>query len=154
MAAGSPWEPSPNYFVTGMHIIIGMPPHIIITGAPIAIIELIASQRSFMRDIIEASVGIIFIIMPSFVISQDILHIMDIMAPFIMGIIMLFMGIMPFIMGIPIMGIMPFIMGIPIMGIMPFMFIGIPVLIGIPIMGIEPFIGMAFIESSSIEPFG
>ena len=66
------------YFVIGMHIIIGMPPHVIIIGAPIAIIAFMASQRSFMRDIIEVSVGIIFIIMPSFVISQDILHMIGI----------------------------------------------------------------------------
>jgi hypothetical protein len=83
--------------VAGMHIIIGMPPHVIIMGAPIAIIALIASQRSVMRDIIAGSVGIIFIVMPSFVISQDILHIIGIMPGIITGIIMLmpFMGIMP-----------------------------------------------------------
>jgi len=78
-----------------MHIIIGMPPDIIITGAPIAIIELIASQRSVMRDIIAGSVGIIFIVMPSFVISQDILHIIGIMPGIIIGIIMPMPGIMP-----------------------------------------------------------
>ena len=93
-----------------MHIIIGMPPHIIIIGAPMAIIEFMASQRSFMRGIIDASAGIIFIIMPSFVISQDILHIIGIMPLIIIGIIM-----PPIIMGIGIMpGIMfmPFIIGI------------------------------------------
>src|SRR5688572_21856627 len=116
-----------------MHIIIGMPPHIIIIGAPMAIIELMASQRSFMRGIIDASVGIIFIIMPSFVISQDILHIIGIIMPFIIiGIIMPFIiiGIMPFIIGI-----MPFIIGMG-MGIMPFIpfipFI-MPFIIGIDI---------------------
>jgi hypothetical protein len=148
-----------------MHIIIGMPPAIIMTGAPMAIIEVIASQRSFIFDIIEGSIGIIFIIMPSFVISQDILHIMGI-TPAPMGIII---GIiMPFIIGIGMPPIMPFIIGIGIgmppiipfiIGIMPpmpfiigMLFIGM-LFMGIPI--IEPFIiGMAFMESSSIEPFG
>jgi hypothetical protein len=117
-----------------MHIIIGMPPHIIIIGAPMAIIELIASQRSFMRAIIEESVGIIFMTMPSFVISQDILHIIGVMPLIIMGIIIPMP--MPFIIGI-----MPGIIGI----IMPF--IGIMLFIGIIcpfIMGID----MAFMESS------
>src|SRR4051812_45985848 len=68
----------PNYFVVGMHIIIGMPPDIIIIGAPMAIMLFMASQRSFMRDIIEVSVGVIFMTMPSFVISHDILHIIGI----------------------------------------------------------------------------
>jgi hypothetical protein len=76
-----------DYFVIGMPIIIGMPPHVISIGAPIAIIELIASQRSFMRDIIDGSVGMTFIIMPSFVISQDILHGIGIIIGIIMGII-------------------------------------------------------------------
>ena len=126
-----------------------MPPHIIIVGAPMAIIAFMASQRSFMRGIIDASIGVIFIIMPSFVISQDILHIIGIMLPAIMGIII---GIiMPFIIGI-----MPFIIGIiPPIGMVPPA--GIPpigmLFIGIPI--IEPLIiGMAFMESSSIELFG
>jgi hypothetical protein len=151
-----------------MHIIIGMPPLIIMTGAPMAIIEFMASQRSFMRGIIDESIGIIFIIMPSFVISQDILHMMGIMPPPIMGIIMgiimpfIIMGIMPGIMLPPIMGIMPGIMLPPIMGIMPgimlppiigMLGIGI-VFIGIPIIDAPLIIGMAFMDSSSIEPFG
>jgi len=156
-----------------MHIIIGMPPHIIIIGAPIAIIELIASQRSFMRGIIDASTGIIFMTMPSFVISQDILHIIGAIPPPIMGIIMgiimpfiigMFMFGMPIIMGIippPIMGIiMPPIIGMPLMGmllmgmlLMGMLLIGM-LFIGIPIMG-PLIIGMAFMESPScIEPFG
>lgn len=129
-----------------MHIIIGMPPHIIIIGAPIAIIDCMASQRSFMRGIIDASVGIIFMTMPSFVISQDIEHIIGIMPLIIIGIIAMPMpGIMPFIiMGImpmPIIDgiIMPFIPCIPFMPLMPFiigMFIGImgPFIIGIAFM--------------------
>lgn len=119
-----------------MHIIIGIPPHIIIMGAPMAIIDCMASQRSFMRGIIDGSVGIIFIIMPSLVISHDIVHIIG------MGIIM---PIMPPPMGIGIdIGIMPIICGI----IMPFI-IGIMLFIGI----IEPgIIGMvAFMAVSSIR---
>jgi hypothetical protein len=145
-----------------MHIIIGMPPHIIIIGAPMAIIDCMASQRSFMRGIIDASVGIIFIIMPSFVISQDILHIIGIMPDIIIGIIM--PPIMPFIMGMPFI-IMPFIMGImpmPIIwGIMPFIIgimFGIMLFIGIePIpFIIEPFIigiGIAVFMVSSMDSF-
>jgi hypothetical protein len=156
-----------------MHIIIGMLPHIIVIGMPMAIIELMASQRSFMRDIIAGSVGIIFIIMPSFVISQDIVQVIGIMLPIIMGIIMPFMP-MPFIMGIMpfmpmppimgIMGIMPFMPPI-IMGIMPFIgieppFIELPIIgiIGLPIPLIPDIIGpfimgpafMAFMVASSI----
>jgi hypothetical protein len=165
--------------MAGMHIIIGMPPHIIIIGAPMAIIAVMASQRSFMRGIIDASIGVIFIIIPSLVISQDILHIIGIMPPPIMGIII---GIiMPFIIGMGIMlpfiiGIMPFIIGMfmgigimpPfIMGIMPFigMFMLPGMFIGIPIIDVPLIIGMAFMEPSSgmafgcvetwcIEPFG
>jgi hypothetical protein len=158
-----------DYFVIGMHIIIGMPPLIIMTGAPMAIIEFMASQRSLMRGIIDESIGIIFIIMPSFVISQDILHMMGIMPPPIMGIIM---GIiMPFIIGMPpIMGIMPgimlpLIMGIimPPVGIMPPIGMGMPcmlgicigmLLIGIPIIDAPLIIGMAFMDSPSVEPLG
>ena len=62
-------------------------PDIIIIGAPMAIIDCMASQRSFMRGIIDASVGIIFMTMPSFVISHDILHIIGIMPLIIIGII-------------------------------------------------------------------
>jgi hypothetical protein len=141
-----------------MHIIIGMPPHIIIIGAPMAIIDCMASQRSFMRGIIDASVGIIFIIMPSFVISHVILHIIGIMPLIIMGIIMPMPPIMPFIIGMPMpfIGIMPFIMGI--MPIMPFI-IGIMLFIGIepiPFMGIEPMpfiIGIAVFMVSSMGSF-
>ena len=124
--------------VVGMHIIIGMPPHIIIIGAPMAIIDVMASQRSVMRDIIAGSVGIIFMTMPSFVISQDILHIIGVMPFIIIGIIMPMPGIMfmPFIIGIipmppiimPFIGIMP-IWPMPFIGIIP---IGaIPLIIGI-----------------------
>jgi hypothetical protein len=138
--------------VVGIHIIIGMPPHIIIIGAPMAIIDCMASQRSFMRGIIDASVGIIFIVMPSLVISQVILHIIGIMPGIIIGIIMPMPPIMPFIMGMPP---MPFIIGIAIMfmgmGIMPFI-IGIMLFIGIePI----PFIiGIALFMARTVVPNG
>ncbi len=110
-----------------MHIIIGIPPIIIIMGMPMFMAPIIMSQRSFIIFIMEASLGIIFMVMPSAVISQDILH--------IIGIIMPFMPIMPFIMfGIIIGIIMPFmpfiIIGIIMFGIMPFI-IGIMLFIGI-----------------------
>jgi hypothetical protein len=138
-----------------MHIIIGMPPHIIIIGAPMAIIDVMASQRSCIRGIIDASVGIIFIVMPSFVISQDILHIIGIMLPIIIGIIMPMPGIMPFIIDMPPMPpiIMGFIIGIimPMPGIMPFIPL-IPLIMGFII---GPFIigiwFMAFMVSSMGE---
>jgi hypothetical protein len=159
-AAGS--KPSGvNYFVAGMQTIIGMPPHIIIIGAPMAIMELMASQRSCMRDIIAGSVGVIFMTMPSFVISQDILHIIGIMPLIIIGIIMPMPGIMPFII-MPMPGIMPFIIGI-MPGIMPFIIGIMPFIIGmpfwlpiIPIGIIGPFIigiwFMAFMASSIDSP--
>ena len=77
-----------------MHIIMGIVPHIIVIGMPMPIIDCMASQRSFMRAIIDGSVGIIFMTMPSFVISQDILHIIGIMPGIIIP------PIMPFIIGI------------------------------------------------------
>lgn len=123
-----------GYFVAGIASIIGMPPHIIIMGAPIAIMAFIASQRSFMRAIIDGSVGIIFIIMPSFVISQDMWHVIGIM-PIIIGIIMP-MGIMPFIIGIIDCGI--------IMPAMPFIIMGI----GIEDMWFIIGMGIAFMVSS------
>ena len=124
-----------------MHIIIGMPPQAIIIGAPIAIMAFIASQRSFIRGIIDGSAGIIRIVIPSFVISQATLHIIGAIPPIIIGIIMPpIIGIMP---GMPpIIGIIPIIGGviIPGIGAAP------------PIMGpfiIGPFIiGIAFMASS------
>ena len=138
-----------------MHIIIGMPLHIIIIGAPMAIIDCMASQRSFMRGIIEASVGIIFMTMPSFVISQDILQFIGIIImPFI---IIGIMPIMPFIIGImPIPFIMPIICGIIMPFIIGIMF-GIMLFIGIMLfMGIEPIpfiIGIALFMVSSMGSF-
>jgi hypothetical protein len=140
-----------------MHIIIGMPPHIIIIGAPMAIIEFMASQRSFIFDIIEASAGIIFIIMPSFVISQDILHIIGIMPLIIIGIIIgiMFMPFMPIMPPMPIMaGFIGIIIGIMFMP--PFMFdipfIGIiwPFIIGIDI----AFMTSSMVTSRVVRPRG
>jgi hypothetical protein len=139
----------------GIIIIIGMPPHIIMSGAPMLIIEFIASQRSFIRAIIEESVAIIFIIMPSLVISQVMRQAMGVIMPIIIcgiicGIIMPGI-IMPFIIGIPIMfGIMPpmpigIIIGI-IMPFMPFMF-GI---CGMVFIGMLFIIGIAFIGVSMV----
>ena len=55
-----------------------MPPHIIMHGMPIAIMDIIALQRSRIMSICEASIGIILHIMPSLVISQVMRHIMGI----------------------------------------------------------------------------
>ena len=99
-----------------MHIIMGMPPHIIIMGMPAPIMLIMRWQHSLNISMDMPSPGMtLHIIMPPD-ISQLI---------FIIGTAN---GIMPgiigmFIMGIPpIIGIMPDIMGIgiipPIMGIM------------------------------------
>jgi hypothetical protein len=53
-----------------MHIIMGMPLHIIIIGAPIAIMEFMASQHSFIIAMSCPSMGIILQTMPSLVISH------------------------------------------------------------------------------------
>jgi hypothetical protein len=76
--------------VLGMHIIIGIPPHDIIAGMPIAIIAFIALQRSVIMSMPDASIGMILQSIPSFVISQVIRHIAGI--DIIIGIIC-----MPFI---------------------------------------------------------
>lgn len=121
-----------------MHHRSGMPLHIITHGAPIAIIERIASQHSFIISICPLSIGVILHIMPSLPISQVMRHIM-----LIMGIIACMpvpiIGIIPGmpIMGIPIIGIAP---GMPVMGViaapgdMGMADIGMPV----PIIGIIP----------------
>jgi hypothetical protein len=105
-----------------MHI---MPPHIIMQGMPMPIMDIMLSQQALNIAICAGSIGIIFIIMaPSGPISQDMRHI-------IMGI-----GIMPDMPGMPpIMEfIMPFIIGI---------IMGMPIW-GIPIWGImPPIMGMA-----------
>ena len=109
-----------------MHIIIGMPPHIIIIGMPALIIVITRWQHSLNISIDMPSPGIILHIMVLPDISQDI---------FIIG---TGIGIMPDIIGIipPIMG-MPPIIGIPpIMGIMPDIIGIMPDIIGMPIMGV------------------
>jgi hypothetical protein len=118
----------PSYFpaIIGMHIIMGMPPHIIIMGIPAPIMPIMRWQHSLNISMDMPSPGMtLHIIMPPD-ISQLIFIIgtaIGIM-PGIIGIMLFIIGIMPFIMCIPpIMGIIPDIMGIgiipPIMGIMP-----------------------------------
>ncbi|XXR36551.1 hypothetical protein WME90_37515 [Sorangium sp. So ce375] len=121
----------PRYLVVaGVHIIMGIPPHIIIMGIPADIIFVMASQRSFSMSIDMPSGGIILQIIPSLVISHDILHIIGMPMPIMLGIMPIMPGIMP-IMGVIGMPIMPGIM--PIMGV-----IGVPMpimgIIGMPIM--------------------
>jgi hypothetical protein len=108
-----------------MHIIMGMPPHIIIMGIPVPIMVIMRWQHSLNISIDIPSPGMtLHIIMPPD-ISQLIFIIgtaIGIM-PGIIDIMLFIMGIMAFIMGMPpIIGIMPGIMGIgiipPIMGIM------------------------------------
>jgi hypothetical protein len=96
----------PAVYFPVMHIIIGIPPHIITHGMPELIIRIIVSQRSRSISICAGSIGMIRQVMPSLLISQTILQV-------IIGIA----GIMPiigFIMGIGmgiIIGIMPPIIG-------------------------------------------
>ncbi|OJH41135.1 hypothetical protein BON30_09595 [Cystobacter ferrugineus] len=81
-------------------IIMGMPLHIIIIGIPMAIMEFIASQQSFIMSICDGSMGIIRHIMPSLPISIVIRHIIGMRI--IMGIII---GMPPIIGFMPIIGI-------------------------------------------------
>lgn len=104
---------------------MGMPLHIIITGIPMAIMELIASQESFISSMEPASTGITRQIIPSLPIS----HVIRAIIGMRMGIIM---GIIPPMPIIGIMGIIP-----PIIGIIPPPIICIGFM---PIMGITPFI--------------
>jgi hypothetical protein len=126
----------PRYLVmAGVHIIMGIPPHIIIMGIPADIIFVMASQRSFSMSIDTPSGGIILQIIPSLVISHDILHIIGMPMPIMPG-IMLIMGAIG--MPMPIMGVIG--MPMPIMpGIMPIMgVIGMPIPIMPGIMPIMP----------------
>lgn len=110
----------------GMHIIMGMPPHIIIMGMPAPIMLIMRWQDSLniSMDMPSPGMTLHIIVLPD--ISQLIFIIgtaIGIM-PGIIDIMLFIMGIMPLIMGIPpIIGIIPGIMGIgiipPIMGIMP-----------------------------------
>jgi hypothetical protein len=113
--------------IIGIPIIIGMPPHIIIIGMPIAIMLIMRLQQSMNMSFDMPSMGIIRQVMPSGVMSQLMRHIIGAGIMPIIGIvppIIMCIGIMPpiigFIIGIPdiIDGIMPPPMGICI-GIIP-----------------------------------
>lgn len=154
----------PCVIIIGCDIIIGIPPHIIMHGMPMFIMDIIICMRSFIMSICDMSIGIILQTMPSLPISIVILHIigMFIMPMGFMPIIGIIIGmpmpiigfIMPFIIGImfiigfimpPIIGIMFIIGFMPIMGfipIIPFIPFGIELIIGIPMLA---FIGIAFI---------
>jgi len=111
-----------------MHIIMGMPPHIIIIGMPAPIIVIMRWQHSLNISIDMPSPGMTLQVMALPDISQ-LIFIIGTGIGIMPGII----GIIPPIMGMPpIIGIMPDIMGMPdIIGIIP------------PIMGIMPgIIGM------------
>jgi hypothetical protein len=91
-----------GYLVAGIQHIIGMPPHIIMTGIPIDMHLVMLSQHSFIISMVIPSIGIILHIMPSLVISMVMRHIIG--APIIgigigMGIIIgtgiIIIGIMP-----------------------------------------------------------
>jgi len=107
-----------------MHIIMGMPPHIIIMGMPAPIMLIMRWQHSLNISMDMPSAGMtLHIIMP-----PDISQLIFIIGTAI-GIMPGIIGIMLFIMGMPpIIGIMPDIMGIgiipPIMGIMPGIIVG------------------------------
>lgn len=133
----------PRYFVVaGVHIIMGIPPHIIIMGIPADIIFVMASQRSFSMSIDMPSGGINLQVIPSFVISHDILHIIGMLMPImpgimpIMGIIGMPMPIMPGIMDAP-----AAISGVDIMGdiVCGIMGICIAVVMGAPVVSARCF---------------
>jgi hypothetical protein len=109
-------------------IIIGIPPHDIMQGMPIAIIAFMALQRSCIIAMPDASMGVMVQTMPALVISQVTRHIIGIA---IIG--------MPPIIPMPPIGIPPIIgMPPPIIG-MPPPIIGMPPpIIGMP----PPIIGM------------
>jgi hypothetical protein len=136
----------------GMPIIIGMFPHAITIGIPMAIMRVIISQRSRIMSIEALSIGMHLQTMPSLVISQVIRHIIGAIMGIIIGIIMGMLIPMP-IDGIMFMPMLPAI-GIigAIMGIIGF---GWPVMgIAIPL-GIGMFIGIAGIMvHTSLEDVG
>ena len=107
-----------------------MPPHIIMHGIPDCIIVM----RSFIISICDASIGMTFIIMPSFVISQLILHIIGIIMPMPIMCIMGFIIPIICIIGFIIIGIIGIIIGMgdcmPIIGFMPVIIGFIPFIIG------------------------
>jgi hypothetical protein len=114
------------YFLTGVQHIIGMPGHIIIAGMPMAIIDIMRSQYSFIMSIGMPSIGFMVQTMPAGVISHVIWHIIIGIGigipsmPPIIDIGDIGMPIMLPIMGI-ILDIMPGIIGI----MLPIWFIGI-----------------------------
>jgi hypothetical protein len=111
-----------------MHIIIGMPPHIIIMGMPAPIMLIMRWQHSLNISIDMPSPGMTLQV----IMLPDISQLIFIIGTAI-GIMPGIIGIMLFITGMPpIIGIIPGIIGMPdIIGIMP------------PIMGIMPdIIGM------------
>jgi hypothetical protein len=122
--------------IIGMPIIMGMFPHIIIMGMPMAIIFIMASQRSLSMSMLMPSMGIILQTMPSLPISMLMRTGMGIIIDMGMGIVIgICIGIgigIGIIMGMGIMGmgmppciIMPGIMpGIMFWGIMPGIIIG------------------------------
>jgi hypothetical protein len=126
-----------------------MVPHIIVIGAPMVIIEFIASHRSLSELIIDASLGLHFITIPSGVISQLMRQLMG------GGIII---GIMPIIPMGPIIGFAPNIdiIGFIIIGVIGIIMLPIPMpgaldITGIPI-GIDigiPIMLIAFISCCS-----
>lgn len=59
--------------------IIGMPPHIMPQGVPLAIMAIIMSQQSFIISMVQPSAGFITHIMPSAVMAQSMWHIIGIM---------------------------------------------------------------------------
>ncbi|MDB4993936.1 MAG: hypothetical protein JWM74_1368 [Myxococcaceae bacterium] len=104
---------------------MGIPLHMTMQGMPMLIMRIIMSQRSFIMSIVMPSIGIIFMVMPSFVISQDILHIMG-------GIIMGIIPFMPIMFGI-MFGIMPFMPFMPFIGIIIGIIMGMGMGMGIGI---------------------
>ena len=100
-----------------MHIIMGMPPHIIIMGMPAPIMLIMRWQHSLNISMDMPSPGMtLHIIMPPDI--SQLIFIIGTAIGIMPGIIP---GIIPPIMGMPpIIGIMPGIMGIPpIIGIIP-----------------------------------
>ncbi|WP_437654900.1 hypothetical protein [Sorangium sp. So ce1182] len=96
-----------------MHIIMGMPPHIIIMGMPVDILFIIDSQQLLSMSIDMPSAGIILQVIPSLVISQVILHIMGMFPPIVL--IMLDVIGMPMPVMLGIIPIMPGIIGMPML---------------------------------------
>jgi hypothetical protein len=118
-----------------MHIIIGMPPHIIIIGMPAFIMPIMRWQHSSNISFDMPSLGMTLQVMALPAISQDI-FIIGTGIGIMPGIIPPIIGIMP---GIPpIIGIMLFIIGIMpgIIGIMPDIIGIIGMLAGIAPIGI------------------